>query len=395
MSSTIVSAMAPTRTYAPAAANRDARPVPTGPKTARRRPSQDIATRIETSAIRPPRSGAYAIVRVNPTTPASTLAASTRYPTARRVIRCLVTTPRQPRANRHRAPTGPIPASSACIARPHSRRPSGSNRTAPASSHPAASWLTTHPATRRAGACSPAPPGSPTRQARRPAAPRHRSAGRGGGPAAPPAGRSPRSPPAVPGHPAGSGSGTASRPSGRPPGPVRSRTARRTAQGPGHAVPRRSAGTGVGSGSRHNSIYIEISRSRTGRRGWQGRQVGWLVRPDQQHPAGCVIEDEPGRVAQTARPEPGVVAVAGHHEYGRISTGGDHLPLDAPAPADPHGWAAQPLLGHIEQAGFGGGQRGGHGRTGRGDAPAQQPGLRTLHRFDAGGIDDVQEYDLV
>src|SRR6266571_1684368 len=144
MSSTIVSAMAPTRTYAPAAANRDARPVPTGPKTARRRPSQDIATRIETSAIRPPRSGAYAIVRVNPTTPASTLAASTRYPTARRVIRCLVTTPRQPRANRHRAPTGPIPASSACIARPHSRRPSGSNRTAPPSSHPAASWRTTH-----------------------------------------------------------------------------------------------------------------------------------------------------------------------------------------------------------------------------------------------------------
>ena len=83
--------------------------------------------------------------------------------------------------------------------------------------------------------------------------------------------------------------------------------------------------------------------------GRDGRHLRGLFRPHQQDGAGSVIDDEPGRGAQTAWAQAGAVPVSSNHQKVDFLGGRNHLFLYPPAPRYSACAAAQARFGCPEQ----------------------------------------------
>lgn len=82
---------------------------------------------------------------------------------------------------------------------------------------------------------------------------------------------------------------------------------------------------------------------------WDGPQLGHDVGPDEQDPAGRVVDDKAGRGAEAPRAEPLAVSVAGQDDDVDALSGGHDLALDTSASGLQGGWPPEPRLGFGEQ----------------------------------------------
>ena len=134
-----------------------------------------------------------------------------------------------------------------------------------------------------------------------------------------------------------------------------------------------------------------VPRATVGWRRRNGADVRCRFRPDKQHRARRVIDDEPGGLAQALGSEPGPVAVSRHHQQIRSGRCGHHGPFGMTVNFQFFAVPPEPTRGRLEQvAGRSGGQFLEPG-PGIAPAPPEQPQVGAVRGVRHLGRRDVQQ----